>query len=113
MDTLRGTRFFTIDASAAIPLVSAPIASADGIAYLVDVHVRPGYSFQNAEATLVYGHSVCDRITAGVPDAHLMNQLKSELKTADDHLSNYLIGQATNKLCPDSILALRQSAGRR
>ena len=35
----------------------APSAHADQVAYLVNVHVRPGYNFPNAEAALGYGNS--------------------------------------------------------
>ncbi|GAC1410596.1 MAG: hypothetical protein NVSMB60_32310 [Mycobacterium sp.] len=42
-----------------------PAASADAVAYLVNVTVRPGYNFANADQALAYGHEVCDKIAAG------------------------------------------------
>ena len=38
--------------AAAAALAPAPIAHADVVAYLVNVHVRPGYNFPNADAAL-------------------------------------------------------------
>ena len=36
-------------------VVAAPTAGADVVAYLVNVHVRPGYNFPNADAAIGYG----------------------------------------------------------
>ena len=36
-------------------LVAPPTAGADVVAYLVNVHVRPGYNFPNADAAIGYG----------------------------------------------------------
>ena len=35
----------------------APTANADVVAYLVNVHVRPGYNFPNADAAIGYGNT--------------------------------------------------------
>jgi hypothetical protein len=45
-------------ALSAVALAGAPPAHADQVAYLVNVHVRPGYNFPNAEAALGYGYSI-------------------------------------------------------
>src|SRR6476660_1038271 len=45
-------------------VVLAPPANADEVAYLVNVHVRPGYNFPNADAAIGYGNSICDRVAA-------------------------------------------------
>ena len=45
-------------------VIGPPAAHADQVAYLVNVHVRPGYNFPNAEAALGYGYSICDRVAA-------------------------------------------------
>ncbi len=41
-----------------------PQARADGVAYLVNVAVRPGYNFPNADAALAYGHGMCEKVAA-------------------------------------------------
>lgn len=91
-------------------LAAAPAAHADEVAYLVNVHVRPGYDFPNAEAALGYGHSVCDRVTAGMPYAVLVDQVKADFHSSDYYQGGYLINQAVNELCPAQIWQLRQSA---
>jgi hypothetical protein len=37
----------------------AATARADSVAYLLNVTVRPGYNFANADDALAYGHGVC------------------------------------------------------
>ena len=89
---------------------AAPNAPADEVAYLVNVHVRPGYNFPNAEAALGYGRSVCDRVATKMPYADLVNQVKADFRTTDYYQAGYLINQAVNELCPAQIWQLRQSA---
>jgi len=89
---------------------SAPPAQADVVAYLVNVHVRPGYNFPNGEVAISYGHSVCDRVAAKMPYAELVNQLKTDFHTSDYYQAGYLINQAVNELCPAQIWQLRESA---
>ena len=48
----------------ATAMVGASPANADVVAYLVNVTVRPGYNFPNAEAAIGYGQSICDRVSA-------------------------------------------------
>lgn len=51
--------------TAAVP----PHARADVVAYLVNVTVRPGYNFANADAALSYGHGLCEKVSRGRPYA--------------------------------------------
>ena len=59
----------------------APPANADVVAYLVNVHVRPGYNFPNADAAIGYGHSICDRVAAKMGFAQLVDQVKADFHT--------------------------------
>jgi len=88
----------------------APGANADVVAYLVNVHVRPGYNFPNADAAIGYGNSICDRVAAKMSYAQLVDQVKADFNTADYYQGAYLINQAVNELCPAQIWQLRQSA---
>jgi hypothetical protein len=88
----------------------APPAGADVVAYLVNVHVRPGYNFPNADAAIGYGNSICDRVAAQMSYAQLVDQVKADFHTADYYQGAYLINQAVNELCPAQIWQLRQSA---
>jgi hypothetical protein len=97
-----------VTAGAAVAL--APSANADTVAYLVNVHVRPGYNFPNAEAAIGYGNSICDRVAAKMSYAQLVDQVKTDFRTADYYQGAYLINQAVNELCPAQIWQLRQSA---
>ena len=54
------------------------------MAYLVNVHVRPGYNFPNAEAALGY------RVEAKLSYAQLVDEVKRDFNTAD-----YYQGAAT------------------
>ncbi|MEZ0341564.1 DUF732 domain-containing protein [Mycobacterium sp. pV006] len=91
-------------------LASAPTAGADEVAYLVNVHVRPGYNFPNADAALGYGRTVCDRVAAQMPYGQLVDQVKADFHSTDYYQGAYLINQAVNELCPAQIWQLRQSA---
>jgi hypothetical protein len=88
----------------------APPAKADVVAYLVNVHVRPGYNFPNADAAIGYGDTICDRVAAKMSYAQLVDQVKADFNTADYYQGAYLINQAVNELCPAQIWQLRQSA---
>ncbi|SEH59010.1 Protein of unknown function [Mycolicibacterium rutilum] len=104
-------RVFAALATAAAALVAvAPQAGADTVAYLVNVHVRPGYNFPNAEAAIGYGRTICDRVAAKMSYARLVDQVKADFRTADYYQGAYLINQAVNELCPAQIWQLRQSA---
>jgi hypothetical protein len=100
-------------AAAALSVVGfacAPTAQADQVAYLVNVTVRPGYNFPNADAALGYGYSVCDRVGAKVGYAQLVADVQRDFGTSDYYQGAYLINQAVNELCPAQIWQLRQSA---
>jgi hypothetical protein len=91
-------------------LAAAPSAHADQVAYLVNVTVRPGYNFPNADAALAYGYSICDRVEAKMGYGQLVDEVKRDFNTADYYQGAYLINQAVNELCPAQIWQLRQSA---
>lgn len=92
-------------------LTAAPLARADQVAYLVNVTVRPGYNFPNADAALSYGYGICEKLENGRSYADLMNDVKSDFSTRDEFQASYLISQAANELCPTMIWTLRNSAG--
>ena len=89
---------------------TAPAASADAVAYLINVTVRPGYNFANADQALSYGRGICDKIAQGRPFAQLAADIKSDFATSDGYQASYLISQAANELCPAQIWQLRKSA---
>jgi opacity protein-like surface antigen len=91
-------------------LAAAPSAHADEVAYLVNVTVKPGYNFANADAALGYGYGVCDRVGAKMDYAQLVDEVQRDFGTADYYQGAYLINQAVNELCPAQIWQLRQSA---
>jgi hypothetical protein len=95
---------------AAGAVAMAPAAQADAVAYLVNVTVRPGYNFPNADAALAYGHSVCDRVAAGESYSQVMGEVKNDFNTSDEYQASYLITQSVGELCPAQIWQLRQSA---
>ena len=97
-------------AAAAAAVMAAPTANADVVAYLVNVHVRPGYNFPNADAAISYGNTICDRVAAKMSYAQLVEQVKADFHTTDYYQGGYLINQAINELCPAQIWQLRQSA---
>ncbi|MFQ2876175.1 DUF732 domain-containing protein [Mycobacterium sp. TY814] len=87
-----------------------PQAHADAVAYLVNVTMRPGYGFANADEALQYGNSLCDRISEGRSYALLIGDIKTDFNTADEYQASYLLSQAVNELCPALIWQLRNSA---
>lgn len=91
------------------PLAVAPGAHADVVAFLVNVTVRPGYNFANADAALAYGQTICDKV-AGGGYPQIMGDVKSDFSTSDEYHASYLITQALGELCPAQIWALRNSA---
>ena len=86
------------------------MARADEVAYLVSVTLRPGYNFAGADAALDYGHGICRKLADGRTYPELMGDVMADFRTADDYQASYLLGQAANELCPESIPALRNSA---
>jgi len=114
MKTL-GVRAFTaflatITALTALLCTSAPWARADEVAYLINVTVRPGYNFANADAALNYGHGICEKISRGLPYGRIMSDVKADFGTTDEYQASYLISQSANELCPALIWQLRNSA---
>lgn len=91
-------------------LTAAPPSHADVVAYLVNVTVRPGYNFPNADAAIRYGEQICAKVGAGESYSAIIAQMKSDLGTADDYQAGYLVNQAVNELCPALIWDLRNSA---
>jgi hypothetical protein len=87
----------------------APVARADVVAYLVNVHMRPGYNFPNADAAVRYGYGICDS-AAGRAFPEVMGDVRADFNTSDDYQASYLISQAVNELSPAQIWHLRNSA---
>ena len=96
--------------AATVGVTTARPVRADSVGYLVNVTVRPGYNFPNADAALSYGYGLCDQIGSGVSYAQLVNTIKSDFATSDEFQASYLISQAAQELCPTQIWQLRQSA---
>ena len=96
--------------AAAVGVATAQPARADSVGYLVNVTVRPGYNFANADAAVSYGYGLCDQIGSGVSYAQLVNTIKSDFATSDEFQASYLLSQASQELCPAQIWQLRQSA---
>jgi hypothetical protein len=91
-------------------LLTAPQANADAVAYLLNVTVRPGYNFANADTALSYGHRICDKVSQVRSYAQVMSDVKADFNTSDEYQASYLISQAVNELCPALIWQLRNSA---
>lgn len=90
--------------------VNTPDAHADTVAYLVNVTVRPGYNFANADAALGYGRGICERVRSGTPFARLTRDVMTDFSSTDEYQGTYLISQAVGELCPELIWHLRNSA---
>lgn len=93
-----------------VSTVATGTAQADAVAYLVNVTVRPGYHFANADAALAYGHGLCDALAAGAGYPQLVSTIEHDFATTDEYQATYLLGQAANELCPAQIWQLRRSA---
>ena len=88
----------------------APVVHADAVAYLVNVAIRPGYNFSNADSALTYGYGICDRVAQGMSYGQSIAAVKTDFATDDGYQAAYLINQAVNELCPEQIWQLRRSA---
>jgi Protein of unknown function (DUF732) len=95
---------------AAATVAFTPCARADTVAYLVNVYMRPGYNFPNADAALSYGYGICDKVAAGRAFPQVMADVRADFNTSDDYQASYLISQSVNELCPAQIWQLRNSA---
>ncbi|HEV7422682.1 MAG TPA: DUF732 domain-containing protein [Mycobacterium sp.] len=91
-------------------VVTAPPSQADDVGYLINVTLRPGYNFPNAQAALDYGNGLCDRISQKQSYADMANSIRSDFNTSDEFQVSYLLSQASQELCPAQIWQLRQSA---
>src|SRR5262245_47952805 len=105
-----GVVFASAALFAAVSVAVSPFARADVVAYLVNVHVRPGYNFPNADAALGYGYGICDKVASGRGFPQVMADVRADFNTSDDFQASYLISQAVNELCPAQIWQLRNSA---
>ena len=94
----------------AVALDEAPRVRADAVAYLIDVTVRPGYRFADAEDALAYGRGVCDKLGNGRHYSDLIGDVETDFATSDDYQASYLVTAAVNELCPSLIWQLRNSA---
>jgi hypothetical protein len=112
MNAVRGMQTWTAAGTlvAATMVIGAPSARADTVAYLVNVTVRPGYNFTNADAALSYGYGICDKVSGGRLFGQVMADVKVDFNTSDEYQASYLIAQAVNELCPAQIWQLRNSA---
>ena len=95
---------------AASALAAPPDARADAVAYLVNVTVRPGYNFANADQALAYGQGICDKIDHDIGYAQLISEIKTDFNSTDEYQAAYVVNQAANELCPALIWQLRNSA---
>src|SRR6476646_10315067 len=84
----------TTTALTALICTWAPWARADQVAYLINVTVRPGYNFANADAALNYGRDICEKISQGLPYERVMSDIKADFGTADEYQASYLISQS-------------------
>jgi hypothetical protein len=92
------------------PGLQAAPAAADVTAYLVNVTMRPGYNFPNADAALNYGYGLCHKVSQGRSYADVMAEVRADYNTSDEYQASYLMSQAVNELCPALIWQLRESA---
>jgi hypothetical protein len=91
-------------------IAAAVPAHADALAYLVNVTVRPGYHFADADAVLAYGQEICGKVEQGGEYSQIVDDIWADFDTADEFQASYLINQAVNELCPALIWQLRNSA---
>jgi hypothetical protein len=57
----------------AAAVTQAACADADATAYLVNVTIRPGYNFPNADAALAYGNDICETVVEGRVPSHYLH----------------------------------------
>jgi Protein of unknown function (DUF732) len=91
-------------------MLELPCARADAVAYLVNVTLRPGYSFATGDDALAYGRGICGKVAHGRGYPDLIGDVQADFNTADQYQASYLITQAVNELCPEEIWQLRNSA---
>ncbi len=108
--TLRGAVLGTVGFLAFGATVCAAPASADEVAYLLNVTVRAGYNFASAGDALAYGQRICAEIAGGTAYGKLIADVKSDFAATDEFQASYLVAQAANEICPAQIWQLRTSA---
>jgi Protein of unknown function (DUF732) len=91
-------------------LSNAPRVAADVVGYLVNVTVRPGYDFPNADAAVAYGRGICAQVAGGRGYPDVMAAVNGDFGSVDEYQASYLITQAVGELCPAQIWQLRESA---
>lgn len=104
------TSALLVVAVGAAAMLTTTAARADTLGYIVNVTMRPGYNFANADQALAYGYGLCDKIAGGRPYAQLVGDIKSDFTTSDEFQASYLISQSAQELCPAQIWQLRNSA---
>jgi hypothetical protein len=87
----------------------AAAVPAPEVEYVYNVVVRRHYDFPNNDA-LGYGWGICDKVTAGVPYAGVMSDVKRDLFPNDEQAANYVVSYAVGILCPAQLWVLRNSA---
>jgi Protein of unknown function (DUF732) len=108
--TVRPLLALQTTALAMAALITPATAQADATAYVLNVTIRPGYHFANAQDAIGYGLQVCDKVSQGRSYGQVMGEVKNDFSTADEYQASYLIAQAVNELCPALIWQLRNSA---
>lgn len=108
--SLRGAALGAVGFLALGATLRAAPASADEVAYLLNVTIRPGYNFASAGDALAYGHGICAKIVGGTTYGQLISDVKADFATTDEFQASYLVAQAANELCPAQIWQLRASA---
>jgi hypothetical protein len=71
-------------ALASLAPLADPSARADAVAYLVNVTVRPGYNFANADDAVRYGQGICEKVAQGRTYGAIIGDLKADFNTADE-----------------------------
>jgi len=104
------TAVTALEGALVLAVAGAAPSRADAVGNLVNVTVRPGYNFANADDALSYGHTVCTDIGSGRSYDAVMGRIKSDFNNPDDYQASYLINQSVNELCPALIWQLRKSA---
>jgi len=70
-------------------MLAAPAGHADVVAYLVNVTVRPGYNFANADAAVAYGQAICDKVAGGRSYPQITGDVKSDFATSDEFQASF------------------------
>lgn len=110
LSRLAGGLALALAATVVLLTVTSPRAGADSVGYLVNVTMRPGYHFADANAALDYGHGICDKVRGNRGFSSVMSDVRNDVDTADDYQASYLVAQAVDELCPELIWQLRNSA---